>query len=248
MRLLTRQWSALQEISVVETDRLDGRPGRYRLLQFADEAIQGAMDLQDPGRIVLEYPRAMIHLMEYNRPSFDRVFVLGHGIGSLAGFYPEKRFKVAEIDERVVALSRAYFGYAPDNVAIGDGRALLEAEPPAAFDYIVLDAFHAKGTPVHLRTLEFFALTREKLAPGGALLMNVMARAGRDAMAAAILTTLGEVYPCTQAFVLPGARDGAADLRNLLLAGSDTPLRFQQKELAGFVETTLEPGYCLRDK
>ncbi|MBE1445184.1 hypothetical protein GGC63_004652 [Paenibacillus sp. OAS669] len=66
MQLLLRETSDYSEVSVYETTQLYGVNGKFRCLQFSDHAVQGAMDLKDPKRIVLEYPRAIIHLMEAN--------------------------------------------------------------------------------------------------------------------------------------------------------------------------------------
>lgn len=53
-----------QEITVMDTQELYGEKGNFRVLQFSNEAIQGAMDLDQPERILFEYPRAIIHLVE----------------------------------------------------------------------------------------------------------------------------------------------------------------------------------------
>lgn len=101
------------EISVYESTQLYGEIGKFRFLQFSDHAVQGAIDLNDPQRIVLEYPRAIIHLMNINEPLFNNVFVIGHGIGTIAGHFSNKRFSVAEIDEKVVELSRSFLDTSP---------------------------------------------------------------------------------------------------------------------------------------
>lgn len=130
-----------QEITVYDANHLYGEIGKYRLLQFSDDAVQGAIDLKNPKRIVLEYPRAMIHLMESNDPSFKNMFIIGHGIGTIAGHYSDRQVMVAEIDEKVVELSREYFNYRNDNVVIGDGRQILSKVEAASLDYIIVDAF-----------------------------------------------------------------------------------------------------------
>jgi spermidine synthase len=43
--------------------------------------------------------------MECNDLAFENVFVIGHGIGTISRHYPEKWFKVAEIDEKVVVFN-----------------------------------------------------------------------------------------------------------------------------------------------
>jgi len=112
MRLLARDCGKQPFITVYETDRLYGERGRFRVMQFSDDAVQGALDLNAPGRMVLEYPRAMIHLVEANHPVPRALFLIGHGIGTIAGYYKDTRLVSAEIDERVAALSRRFFGYA----------------------------------------------------------------------------------------------------------------------------------------
>ncbi|TMV43604.1 spermidine synthase [Paenibacillus mesophilus] len=219
--------------------------GKFRFMQFSDHAVQGAIDLKNPKRIVLEYPRAMIHLMECNHPSFDNVYVIGHGIGTIAGHYPDKRFTVAEIDEKVVECSRRFFGYSRDNVVIGDGRRLLGMEERNAFDYIIVDAFTRKGTPLHLTTVEFFKMTMEKLTARGAVIMNVMGKPNNDKLVDAIYTTLGEAYAYTKAFSLPG--ETGADIRNMIVVGSNSTIDFRQREMAGFDEIELGQGYIIMD-
>jgi hypothetical protein len=58
-------------------------------------------------------------------------------------------------------------------VAIGDGRMLLEREPPQGFDLLVIDAFSDDAVPVHLLTREAFAVYLRHLAPDGILAFHV---------------------------------------------------------------------------
>ncbi|MGG4143389.1 fused MFS/spermidine synthase [Paenibacillus algorifonticola] len=244
-RIWFEQHTAHHEISVYDTTELDGEKGRFRVLQFSGDATQGALDLEHPGRILFEYPRAIIHLMESNQAAFEKVFLIGHGIGTIARYFEDKTFKVAELDETVVELSRLYFGYNQDNVVIGDGRALLEGEAEHAYDYVIVDAFTRQGTPKQLVSLAFFSLIRSKLGEGGAVLLNLMGRGERDRLIHAIQTTLGEVFAYTKAFILP--TDGSADLQNIILMGSDRPVAFQARHMAGFVELEPVQGYIIRD-
>lgn len=235
-----------QEIEVYDTTELYGETGRFRVLQFSGEAVQGALDLDHPRRVVFEYPRAMIHLMEAGDSYFEEVFLIGHGIGTIAGYFAEKRFKVAEINEQVAEYSRTHFGYSQDNVVIGDGRRLLEAEQDRRYDYILLDAFTAAGTPAHFTSLEFFELTRAKLRARGSVIMNLMGRSGNDRLINAIHTTLGRVYPYTRTFALPA--EGTADLSNIIMAGSARPITCQSRQMAGFHEITPGLGHVIRDR
>ncbi|MEK3723252.1 spermidine synthase [Paenibacillus sp. FSL H8-0034] len=233
------------EISVYESTQLYGEIGKFRFLQFSDHAVQGAIDLNDPQRIVLEYPRAIIHLMNINEPLFNNVFVIGHGIGTIAGHFSNKRFSVAEIDEKVVELSRSFFGYLPNNVAVGDGRQLLEHEDNHTLDYIILDAFTKKGTPFHFTTTDFFELTKQKLTSQGALIMNLMGKSKNDKLIDAIHTTLKETYAYSKVFSLPAEK--GTDIRNMVVIGSNKRIEFQPHDMAGFVEIELSPGHIIRD-
>ncbi|WP_046230090.1 spermidine synthase [Paenibacillus algorifonticola] len=244
-RVWFEERTAHHEIAVYDTMELDGEKGRFRVLQFSGEATQGALDLKRPERILFEYPRAIIHLMESNQAAFENVFLIGHGIGTIAGYFAEKSFKVAELDETVVQLSRTFFGYNQDNVIIGDGRALLAGEADRAYDYVIVDAFTREGTPRQLVSLEFFCLIQQKLSEGGAVILNLMGRGERDRLIHAIMLTLGELFACTKAFILPA--DGAADLQNIIIIGSDKPIAFQARQMAGFVELEPGQGYIIRD-
>ncbi len=245
MRSMAEIKSPYNEIAIYETAHLDGETGRFRCMRFADEDVQGAIDLRDRQRLVLGYQKALVRLLELRNPFFANLFMIGHGIGSIPRYYRERNVKVAEIDEEVVELSRRYFDYAEDNVAIGDGRSLLEAEPCRAFDFIVLDAFTSKGTPPHLTSEQFFRLVSDKLRPGGALAMNVMGRPSDDSMAEAIGTTLRRVFADVRCYSLPAQRN--RDRRNLIFTGSEAGPGFSAREAGSLVEVELAEGYVLRD-
>src|SRR5690606_18087873 len=142
-----------------------------------------------PSRVVLEYPRAMMHLMERNIPAFDRAFMIGHGIGTIASRYPENVITIAEIDERVAAVSRQYFHYPHNNTVIGDGREWLAKQETDMLDFVIVDAFTHTGTPRHLTTLEFFRLAKERLHNRGILLLNLAGKLRQDWRASSIYTT-----------------------------------------------------------
>ncbi|AOZ93427.1 spermidine synthase [Paenibacillus crassostreae] len=246
MHQLAKVDSRHQELTVYEANHLYGKIGKYRFLQFSDHAVQGAIDLRDPKRIVLEYPRAIIHIMERNNPSFDQVFVIGHGIGTIAGHYPDKQFTVAEIDELVVELSREYFDYQRDNIVVGDGREILKSQERHRFDYIILDAFTKDGTPDHLTTLEFFEMTLEKLNSMGSIIMNLMGRTKNDKLINAIYTTLSETYSYTKAFSLPSS--DFSEVKNIIVIGSHEQIHVEPYSMAGFIEIQLGQGHIIKDR
>lgn len=247
MNILFQGTGVFSEITVAEVSELYGEKGRFRTLQFSGEAVQGAADLDRPERVVFEYPRAMLHLMEHNGRGGDDVFMVGCGAGTIIRHGQGLQVTAAEADPLVAEAAVKWFGVPADRIAVGDGRALLEQRPDASLDFIVLDAFTAEGTPQHLATLEFVRLTECKLRPDGALLINLMGRKRNDARVGSVYAALTEVYPYTRSLLLPSAAYGEGDLHNILLAGSGRPLSFQERQMAGFQEFRAPEGYVIRD-
>ena len=54
----------------------------------------------------------------------------------------------------------------------GDGRVFLNRNSER-YDLILLDAYRGGYVPFHLLTREFYALVKQRLAPGGAVAFNV---------------------------------------------------------------------------
>lgn len=223
---------------VYETTTLYGARGRFRVMAFTEEAVQGAIDLDDPDRIVLEYQQAMLHLMETTDPTFEDVFLIGHGAGTMPGRLQGKRLRIAELDEDVANLSASRFGYRGARPTVGDGRLLLEREAPQSLDFVVVDAFDARGVAEGFLSADFFRLAREKLDERGAVLLNVTGRGERDLFASAGFAALRDEFAYAKAFVLPAS--SLAEPRNLLLVGGSSPIRYRSKRMAGFIELELE--------
>lgn len=234
------------EITVMDTNFLYEEKGRFRVLGFADGDVQGAMDLDDPRRIVLEYPRAIIHLMEHNEPGFERAFIIGHGIGTIAGYFAQRDMRTAEISPTIAALSRTYFGYAGPEANAGDGRELLNREADGSLDYIVLDAFTEKGTPWHLFTREFWSMADRKLNERGAILLNVFGRGQRDSFIDAVWAGLSEAFTYAQGFALPP--DDPRDITNRILVGGKRGIQAKLGQMAGFEPAEPERGTVLEDE
>lgn len=108
--------------------------------------------------------------------------VLGLGAGSLADWgRAGDRVRFYEIDPEMERIARTWFFALPEavadvSVAIGDGRALLAAEPPQGFDVLLLDAFSSDAIPTHLLTREAFEVYRRHLAPRGILAVHISNR------------------------------------------------------------------------
>jgi len=232
------------EIVVYETNHLGGENGKFRCMKFSDGDVQGAMDLKDPGRVVLGYQRALAVLIEANAEKAERIYIVGHGIGTLASRFRDREVRVAEIDPAVAELSRTHFGYDGDNVRIGDGRSLLAEEADRYWDVVVLDAFTSKGMPAGLTSLAFLRMAANKLRPGGTLFANAIGRPGNGREIGALCTTFGEAFPHSR--VYGSLTEKANETRNFLLAGSDRPLGFETARVPGFREIEAPQGHIIR--
>jgi hypothetical protein len=108
-----------------------------------------------------------------------RIGILGLGCGTLAAYgRPGDTLRMYEINPQVVEVARTRFTFLTDTparveMAVGDGRLLLESEADQQFDLLVMDAFSGDSIPVHLLTLEAFRTYFRHLKPGGILAVNV---------------------------------------------------------------------------
>ncbi|WP_338010875.1 spermidine synthase [Paenibacillus shenyangensis] len=246
VQVLFHQVTPHADITVYETDRLYGEKGHFRVLQFANADVQGALDLNNPERIVFEYPRAIIHLLEHHLGDLQHIFMIGQGIGTLSRYFADRHIQVAELNRTVAELSIEYFGCARDPLWIGDGRELLERQPDHQYDSVIVDAFDESGTPNQLVSLEFFTLVQHKLHEQGALIMNLIGRGTHDTRIHAIYTTICEVFPHVRCFQLPVEKN--SDVRNIIMMGSQTLIQYQSRQLAGFTEEQPDYAYVIRDE
>jgi hypothetical protein len=108
-----------------------------------------------------------------------RIGILGLGCGTLAAYgRAGDTLRIYEINPDVLKIANRDFTYLKDTeakveVAMGDGRLVLESEPPQQFDMLVMDAFSGDSVPVHLITKEAFAIYFRHLKPDGILAVNI---------------------------------------------------------------------------
>jgi hypothetical protein len=107
------------------------------------------------------------------------VGAIGLGVGTIAAYgKPGDRYRFYEIDDAIVAAAHRHFSFVGDSpatveVALGDGRLLLQNESERRYDVLVIDAFNGDAIPVHLLTREAVALYLERLKPGGVIALHV---------------------------------------------------------------------------
>lgn len=120
-------------------------------------------------------------------PGVERAGVIGLGAGMLAAYLDDgQHLTYFEIDPIVQELAEdaRHFSFlsqarqrgATVDIVLGDARQTLGAHDGPPFDLFVLDAFSSDAIPVHLLTREAMGLYLSRLAPEGALLLNISNR------------------------------------------------------------------------
>lgn len=150
-----------------------------RSLHIGSDTVQSAMRLARPDDLELSYTRAMMAclLFHENPKSF---LMIGLGGGSVTKFVyrqlPESLVHAVELDPQVLAVARQCF-LLPDNderlkVVIDDGAQHVARDTVEA-DVIMVDGYNAESHVEELATLAFYRHCRQRLAPGGLLVVNL---------------------------------------------------------------------------
>jgi spermidine synthase len=201
--------------------------GEYRYLRL-DRYWQSARNRSEPRRTVFPYAD-YLHLGLLFTPDLGRVVFVGMGGGTAPSRffsdYPDAQIDVVEIDPEVAATARRYFDL-PDSprlaVHIQDGRLWIR-RTSEHFTMIVLDAYLIDTIPFHLATREFYADASAHLAPGGAVVSNVIGavRGPESPLFRAFYKTFRSVFPAVYVFPVGGAGQGG--LQNIILVGTRGP-------------------------
>ena len=138
-----------------------------------------------------------------------RIAIVGLAAGTTArqaaAVFPNVVIDGFEIDPKIVAVGRKYFGMnLPNlNVILQDGRWGL-ANSPDKYDLICVDAYRPPYIPPHLTTREFFQIAADHLNPDGALAINVGRAPGDRRLIDGLATTLGTIFPSIYVMDIPG--------------------------------------------
>jgi len=137
------------------------------------------------------------------RPAGDppgRVAILGNAGGTIARayghYFPDTRVDAVEIDGKLTELGRKWFDMRGPNLHTytDDARPFLRATD-ARYDLIVVDAYRQPYIPFYLTTREFFELCRDRLAPGGMVVINVGHPESSNELEQVLGRTLAAVFP-----------------------------------------------------
>ena len=150
-----------------------------------------------------------------------RIAILGNAAGTTARaygeFFPDTRVDGVEIDGELSEIGREYFDMSNPRLHLyhEDARPFLR-RIDARYDVISVDAYRQPYIPFYLTTVEFFETVRDRLTPGGVLIVNAGHPEGQDDLEKVLTATIGDVFANT-------LRDPIEDTNTLIVA-SEAPL------------------------
>ncbi|HEX3238935.1 MAG TPA: fused MFS/spermidine synthase [Solirubrobacterales bacterium] len=129
-----------------------------------------------------------------------RIAILGNAGGTVARafghYFPQTAVDAVEIDSELTDLGERFLGLHNPRMTVydEDARPWLRAAE-GGYDAIMVDAYRQPYIPFYLTTEEFFALTRERLAPGGVTIVNVGHPEGGDELERVLGRTMAASFP-----------------------------------------------------
>ncbi len=150
----------------------------------------------------------------FNPPPYDaqsqvrRIAIIGLAAGTTArqatAVYGAIPIDGYEIDPKIVAVGREYFGMTMPNlnVHVTDGRWGLE-HSPYKYDIIAVDAYRPTYIPPNLTTREFFQICAEHLTDTGVLVVNIGRAPGDRRLINDLGATILAVLPSAHVMDIP---------------------------------------------
>ena len=199
----------LPEVTISESDGV-------RYLHLGTPWIQGAMRIDDPLAIELEYVRRMMVWMLLCDPATlatGHAVQLGLGAGAITRFCAKKlkmRTTVVELNPRVVDACRIWFRLpaASEKFEVIDGDALAYVTAPEhrdTADVLCVDLYdHEAASPV-LDSARFYRACFDLLADGGVMTVNLF---GRDASFETSAARIAAAFGAHAVLTLKPTREG----------------------------------------
>jgi spermidine synthase len=201
----------------------------------------------------------VLPFVSLDRPA-RRVAILGNAAGTTSRayeeFFPGTRVDGVEIDAELSDIGRRFFDMNNPRLHLyhEDARPYLR-RTDARYDVISVDAYRQPYIPFYLTTEEFFELVRDRLTPGGVVIVNAGHPEGEDDLEKVLTASMGAVFPNV-------LRDPIEDTNTLLVA-SEKPisaaalrrvvprlapgLRATARDAAARIEPPLEGGRVYTD-
>jgi spermidine synthase len=161
------------------------------------QALESAVDLSDPLKLVVNYTRTLYAALFF-QPKPERVLMIGLGGAGFhrlfAAAYPRALLQTVELDPTVLELCQTRLGFQPTPhtpVALMDGRMFVKRDT-GKWDWLILDAFRGGFVPPHLKTEEFYRECAARLSERGVFVSNL--HAGNE-LYYSDLKTIRAVFP-----------------------------------------------------
>lgn len=205
-----------------------------------DHLMHSYSDLQDPAYLAYGYLqifKAAIAWKTRQHPLAELLFIGGGGYTLprlTERAWPGTQIDVIEIDPAVTRIAHRYFGI-PRHTAIrtiNEDARWFAMHSTDRYDLIFIDAFNDLSVPYHLTTREFTQQMRNRLAPDGALLVNVIDNFARGRFLASYVKTLQSVFGERNVAVLIETEEDMADLQSTFVVVASPALE-QMMSLPG---------------
>ena len=171
-----------------------------------NEALESAIDLSNPLRLVVPYTRTL-YAAAFFEPEPKSVLMIGLGGAAFhrpfMEAFPNALLQTVELDPKVLELCRTHLDFKPtDNtpVALMDGRMFVKRDK-RKWDWLILDAFRGGFVPPHLKTEEFYQECAERLSDRGVFVTNLHST---SRLYYSDLKTIRAVFPQMLLFDTPG--------------------------------------------
>lgn len=189
-----------------------------------------------------------------------RIAILGNAGGTVARsfghFFPATAVDAVEIDAELTELGRRYLDLHNPRMRVfaEDARPWLERSE-GGYDAIMVDAYRQPYIPFYLATREFFELVRERLAPGGLVIVNVGHPDGARELERVLGRTLAAAFPRvlrypieeTNTLLVAGEGSFSAERLRAHLTTLPSPLWPQARRAAAELEPRLAGGEVYTD-
>jgi spermidine synthase len=214
-----------QKISIYDGE-YNGRPTRFfQQDQNSAGAGEGAMflDSDEPTDLVYDYTRYYA-LYKIFTPQVQNALVIGGGAYSvpkaLLREIPQASVDVVDIEPSLFSLGQRFFKLTESprlHNHVEDGRRFLR-DSQTKYDLIFSDVYYSFfSVPPHFATKEFFTIAREKLAPNGIFIANMIGDLSRQpqSLVMAVIKTFQLVFPNTYVFAV--SWPDKTDSQNIML-------------------------------
>jgi len=196
----------------VSTSEFDG----VRYLHLGTDWVQGAMRLDAPQRIELEYVQRMLAALLWlptEALGRGRAVQLGLGAGTLTRFTRQALrmdTTAVELNPQVVAACRAWFRLPADDdrlrVVVADaGQWIRDASVAGTVQLLHVDLYDEQAAAPVIDDLGFYQACRAALAEGGVMAVNLFGRQASFARSAALIA---QAFGADQVWQLRATREG----------------------------------------